>query len=206
MSSPIHLAKDLDAALVYAPSWARDRAVAPSGRSLPLPTGEPPRIRRDNEGQREFTGDRATMLALQRQLALNSDIVPVPHLEDTEHLLPIVLRMCAVAIVAALVAWVMVLLPGIKKSGGGSVEADTETRPFVVNRVKLVHFPSPANVLPAVPDTAVEVITSPPQPDNPPGPSLHPPHQRQSARLPCSTTTKSRCWSNAAMIFSRTAI
>ena len=106
----------------------------------------------------------------QRQLALNPDLVPVPP-EEPKHLLPIVLRMCGVAIVAALVAWAMVSLPTTKKSGGGSVEAGTETRPVVVNRVKLVHFPSPANVLPAAPDTAEEINASPPQPDNSPAPS-----------------------------------
>jgi hypothetical protein len=175
MSSPIHHAKDLDAALVYAPPWARDRAGAPPGRSPPVLAGEPPHIQRDNNREREFSGDRA-MLEVQRQLALNPDIIPVPHVEDAEDLLPIALRMCAVAIVAALVAWAMVSLPGIKKSGNGPAEADTETQPFVVNRVKLVHFPSPANVLPAVADT-VEAATAapPPQPDNSPAPSLQPP-------------------------------
>jgi hypothetical protein len=174
MSSPIHHAEDLDAALVYAPPWARNREVAPSERHPPLPTGEPPRIRRDSKGQLEFSGDRA-MLELQRQLALNPDIVPVPQLEGAKGLLPIGLRMCAVAIAAALVAWAMVSLPGIKISGSGPVEADTETRPVVVNPVKLVHFPAPANVLPAVPNTVEVVNAPPPQPDNPPAPSLQPP-------------------------------
>jgi hypothetical protein len=186
MSSPIHHAKDLDAALMYAPPWARDQGVAPPPeRSPPLPAVEPPRIQRDNKRHREFSGDRA-MLELQRQLALNPDIVPVPQLESTADLLPIALRMCAVVIAAALVAWAMVSLPGIKKSGSGAVEADSERPPLVVNRVKLVHFPSPANVLPAVADTAEAVNVSPPQPDNSPAPpqpdnSPAPPLQPSSA-------------------------
>jgi hypothetical protein len=47
MSSPVHHAKDLDPALIYAPPWAREQAL--SARS-PVP----PRFRSNEIGQRDF--------------------------------------------------------------------------------------------------------------------------------------------------------
>ena len=47
MSSPVHHAKDLDPALIYAPPWAREQAL--SARS-PVP----PRLRTYEIGQRDF--------------------------------------------------------------------------------------------------------------------------------------------------------
>ena len=177
MSSPIHQPEDLDAALIYAPPWARDQAVALSGRPPAPPAERPPRIQHIDKGQRDFSGDRA-MLELQRQLALNPDIVPEPHLEGARNLWPIALRMCAATGVAALVAWAMVALPGTKRSGNGPVQAAAGPTPFAVNRVKLVHLRSatdvppkdvpptdvpPKDVPPVVPDMSAQA-TAPPLP------------------------------------------
>ena len=167
MSSPIHQPEDLDAALIYAPPWARDQAVALSGRPPAPPAERPPRIQHIAKGQRDFSGDRA-MLELQRQLALNPDIVPEPHLEGARNLWPIALRMCAATGVAALVAWAMVALPGTKRSGNGPVQAAAGLTPFALNRVKLVHFRSatdvpPTDVPPVVPDMSA-LATAPPLP------------------------------------------
>jgi hypothetical protein len=52
MSSPVHHTKNLDPALIYAPPWARERAL--SARS-PVPfVGEPPRFRSYEIRQLEF--------------------------------------------------------------------------------------------------------------------------------------------------------
>ena len=160
MSSPIHQPEDLDAALIYAPPWARDQAVALSGRPPAPPAERPPRIRHIDKGQRGFSGDRA-MLELQRQLALNPDAVPEPHLEGARNLWPIALRMCAVTGVAALAAWAIVSLPGTKRPGNGPVQAAAGPTPFAVNRVKLVHFRSATDVPPVVPAMSAEANAPP---------------------------------------------
>src|ERR1700732_1770250 len=115
MSSPIHHAEDLDAALIYAPPWAREQASPRSILATPL-AERPSRLERLEEGRRGFSGDRA-MLDVQRQLALNPDKVPDPPSDDARHLWPIALRMCAVTGVAAAIAWAVVLVPTTRKSG-----------------------------------------------------------------------------------------
>jgi hypothetical protein len=67
MSSPVHQAKDIDPALIYAPPWAREQALAArypvpnySGPNYSVPSypvsriGEPPRLRSCEIGQRDF--------------------------------------------------------------------------------------------------------------------------------------------------------
>lgn len=53
MSSPVHHAKDLDPALIYAPPWARERAL--STRSPASQVGRPPRFSSYEIGQFDFT-------------------------------------------------------------------------------------------------------------------------------------------------------
>jgi len=140
MSTPINQSEDLDAALEYAPPWARDRAqdrARDSARDwaldsapdsvrertslvavrLPSPVINPPtRARRKAAKLRpQFSGDRA-MLDLQRQLALNPDIVPEPSPEGASVVWPILLRLCTVTALAAAVAWGLVTFPSVRKT------------------------------------------------------------------------------------------
>ncbi len=122
MSSPIHHAEDLDAALMYAPPWARGRArdgVPEQERPEPIaPMAEPPiealpRRWRIGGTVPAFSGDRE-VARLQRQLALYPDAIPEPGVDEVEPLWPILLRIGGVAGAAALVAWLMVAMPGGK--------------------------------------------------------------------------------------------
>ena len=54
------------------------------------------------------------MVKLQRQLALDPDAVPEPPVDDIQSLWPMALRLCAVAGVAAAVAWLVISLPGTR--------------------------------------------------------------------------------------------
>ena len=113
MSSPIHHAEDLDAALMYAPPWARERArdgAHEQARPEPIaPVAEPPiealpRRWRIGGTAPAYSGDRE-VARLQRQLALYPDAIPQPAADDVEPLWPILLRIGGVAGAAALVAW-----------------------------------------------------------------------------------------------------
>lgn len=111
MSSPVHHPDDLDAALRYAPPWAR-KAASPGAASADDPdTESPPRYLNDAD-EPLFDGDRA-MLALQRRLSLDPNEVPDPpvRVDKRPTLDRIALRLCAVAGVAALVAWLTISLP-----------------------------------------------------------------------------------------------
>jgi hypothetical protein len=134
MSSPIHHAKDLDAALTYAPPWARDQA-----GSLTVPLAAAPialqRSRRSDTGC-TFSGDRAA-LELRAQLAMDPDFVPEPPGTAAQTLRPIVLRLCAVAGAAALVAGAMVSVPGgARLIGNETVQAGFKAMSIAVNRGK----------------------------------------------------------------------
>jgi TPR repeat protein len=154
MSSPIHHAEDLDAALAYAPPWAREQAT-PLARMRAAPT----RMRL-GPASREFSGDRA-MIELQRQLALDPDGIPEPPAEDIRSLWPIVLRLAAVTGIAAIVAWGMVALTGPRKAISETVQADAPPLRASANQVKLVHFQAPAIMPPLVPDRLADASPPP---------------------------------------------
>src|SRR5260370_6232884 len=65
----------------------------------------------------KFSGDRA-MLELQRQLALNPNLIPELSAEVGSVVRPILIRLCGVISFAAFVAWGMVSYHGIEKPGG----------------------------------------------------------------------------------------
>lgn len=67
------------------------------------------------KSESEFSGDRA-MVELQRQLILDPDAIPEPPADDEGALRPIVLRFSAVMGLAALIAWGVVAIPGMKKA------------------------------------------------------------------------------------------
>lgn len=129
MSSPIHQAEELDPALRYAPRWARDRVVQMAAQPL-----APPVLAR--KARPEFSGDRA-MLELQRQLVLDPDTIPEPIADDARVLGPIALRLSAVIGLAALIAWGVVSLPGMRKAGE-IMSPDAKAPAIAVNPVKLV--------------------------------------------------------------------
>jgi hypothetical protein len=144
MSSPIHHAEDLDAALMYAPPWARDGArdrvreqsppLAPVGAATAVPVESPPRRRRFG-ADRLFSGDLA-MARLQRRLSLHPDEVPEPPFDDEESLLPLAARIGAVAGIAALVAWLLVSVPGARLIRNDTTPAGIPPAPAAVNNDK----------------------------------------------------------------------
>lgn len=71
-----------------------------------------PAIPSDDNAEPAFDGDQA-MLALRRRLALDPDQVPEPpvRMDNRPILDPMALRLCAVAGIAALVAWATISLP-----------------------------------------------------------------------------------------------
>ena len=113
MSSPIHHAEDLDEALHYAPPWAREQGQREPLRPAAALVRPPPSRWRIGVADDAFSGDRA-MVKLQRQLALDPDAVPEPPVDDIQSLWPMALRLCAVAGVAAAVAWLVISLPGTR--------------------------------------------------------------------------------------------
>src|SRR5271170_1897944 len=150
MSSPIHHPQDLDAALMYAPPWARDQGepVLPPAPTLPAP-----------HPASAFSGDRA-MMQLQRQLALNPDKVPEPPTEGARSLMPVALRFCAVGGAAAVVAWAMVSVPGSRETAGTTVPASFAP-PAAPVRTKESTVVAAAQ--PKVPDQLVEAAEPPRQ-------------------------------------------
>jgi hypothetical protein len=151
MSSPINRVKNLDAALKYAPPWARDPK-----RSAPMvPAAAPvdrPRAWRLGGSSETFSGDRA-MQALQRQLALNPEKIPEPPIADAQSLWPFALRLGAVVAAAAIAAWGIVVLSDTKQLGSETVQADVQSSPQpaarAVKRVKLVQVRSANEAPPA---------------------------------------------------------
>src|SRR5580704_8773493 len=130
MSSPIHHAEDLDEALHYAPPWAREQGVRE--RPAAQLVRSPQSLRPLDVGNRAFSGDLA-MAKLQRQLALDPDAVPEPPVGDIESLWPMALRLCAVAGVAAAVAWLVISLPGTRPLHNDVAHADIQVPPPVAD-------------------------------------------------------------------------
>src|SRR5580704_12261086 len=170
MSSPIHHAEDLDEALHYAPPWAREQGLRE--RPAAQLVRSPQSLRPIDIGNRAFSGDLA-MAKLQRQLALDPDAVPEPPVDDIESLWPMALRLCAVAGVAAAVAWLVISLPGARLLRHDVVHADVAAPPPVADTPKqdplrtpaaagllLQHGLSEANASPA-PAEAVPVALPP---------------------------------------------
>jgi hypothetical protein len=116
MSSPIHLDEDIDAALIYAPPWTRDRipSIAESslqsqGASAATTKMSPKKLKP------QFSGDRA-MLVLQRQLAIDPDLIPEPSPQGAAVIRPLLARLCGVGTLAALVAWSLMSYSSVNKS------------------------------------------------------------------------------------------
>jgi hypothetical protein len=112
MSSPVHHPNDLDAALRYAPPWAR-KTSAPDAP----PPGNPamegmPTSPSDDDGELPFDGDWA-MLTLQHRLSLDPEQIPEApvRIDNRPTSDRIALRLCAVAGIAAFFAGLTISLP-----------------------------------------------------------------------------------------------
>jgi hypothetical protein len=141
MSSPIHHAEDLDEALHYAPPWAREQGVRE--RPAAALVRSPPSRWHIGVADDAFSGDRA-MVKLQRQLALDPDAVPEPPVDDIQSLWPMALRLCAVAGVAAAVAWLVISLSGTRLLRHDVVHADIQVPPPVADTQKQDPLRTPA--------------------------------------------------------------
>lgn len=115
MSSPIHLGDDTDTARIYAPRWARGPAAESSPRYRARTTA-PAKVRA-GKAKPKFSGDRA-VLALQRQLARDPDLIPEPLSKATAVIRPLLMRLCSVTALAAVVAWGLVSYSSVKKTPG----------------------------------------------------------------------------------------
>jgi hypothetical protein len=134
MSSPIHLDEDIDPALMYAPPWARELVPAEIAGRPAAPLIDPDeRNRNPTTLAPEFSGDRA-MLELQRQLALNPNVIPPPPTQAGSVVWPILIRLCGVISFAAFVAWGMVSYHGIEKPIG-VMPAEVSTPAISSNRI-----------------------------------------------------------------------
>src|SRR5258708_10080227 len=143
MSSPIHHAEDLDEALHYAPPWAREQGLREPLRPAAALVRSPPSRRRIGIADDAFSGDLA-MATLQRQLALDPDAVPEPPVDDIVSLLPMALRLCGVAGVAAAAAWLIISPPGTRFWRNAAVQADVKAPPPVANTEKQDPLRTPA--------------------------------------------------------------
>ena len=115
MSSPIHHAEDFDAASIVPPR-VRDEARIAAERGAAQPIARPSKGRSFWAENRVFSGDCA-MGELQRRLTLDPHFVPDPprSLDGQRARGKIALRMGGVAAAAALVAWVVMSMPGASK-------------------------------------------------------------------------------------------
>jgi hypothetical protein len=112
------------------------------------------------------------MVELQRQLILDPDAIPEPLADDPGALRPMVLRFSAVMGLAALIAWVIVSLPGMKRAGE-IVPADVTTPALAVNAAKPVNLVQ-ARLTDAAPpvNQAMVAINDPAPPVASPSPSV----------------------------------
>lgn len=148
MSSQIHHAEDLEAALVYAPPWAREQASLLDGGPRVVPAGGQPRTLNIGSARRAFTGDRA-MLELQRQRALNPDKVPDPSQENARNLWPLMRRLCAIIGVAVVVAGGVVSLPAMRKVEREAMPSGGSPMPIAAKQIKVDEVRS-ATAVPAL--------------------------------------------------------
>jgi len=137
MSSPIHRDEDIDPALMYAPPWARERVPAEiAGRQAAPLIDVDERNRNPITLAPQFSGDRA-MLELQRQLALNPNLISEPSPEGGSVIWPMLIRLCGVISFAAFMAWGIVSYHGMEKPVG-ITPADLSTPAISSDRVHRV--------------------------------------------------------------------
>jgi hypothetical protein len=149
MSSPIHLDDDTDPTLIFAPPWARKRILAvaePTAR--PRASTVAAAEMSSKKFKPKFSGDRA-MLTLQRQLALDPDLIPEPSSKGIAVIRPLLIRLCSVTALAALVAWGLASYSAVKKN----TEITTSTPAIASKHVNVVDV-QPSQLRPTPSQTA----------------------------------------------------
>src|SRR6202035_1663084 len=196
MSSPIHHAEDLDEALHYAPPWAREQGLREPLRPAAALVRSPPSRWRIGVADDAFSGDRA-MVKLQRQLALDPDAVPEPPVDDIQSLWPMALRLCAVAGVAAAVAWLVISLSGTRLVRHDVMRASVQSPPPVADTQKQDPLRTPAAAGLLLQHGLTEANASPapveamPAPAPAPQPTAAPPSNDAAAAPPVSLSLAS---------------
>jgi hypothetical protein len=137
------------------------------------------------------------MVKLQRQLALDPDAVPEPPVDDIQSLWPMALRLCAVAGVAAAVAWLVISLPGTRLLRHDTVHADIQVPPPVAETQKQDPLRTPAAAGLLLQRGLAEANASPapaeamPAPAAAPQPTTAPPSNDAAAAPPASLSLES---------------
>ena len=86
------------------------------------------------------------MIALQRQLALHPDMVPVPSSKGTAVIRPLLIRFCSVAALAVLVAWSLASYSGVKKAA----EITTTSIPAIASNYSNAVDVQPSQLRPTI--------------------------------------------------------
>ena len=155
--SPIHRIDDLDGNL-----QARDQALGPWVRQVAQPSARSPSMPVAEGQSRDitrahanlaFSGDRA-MLALQAELALRPDRVPVPPLEGTPGWWPLARWLSAIVGLALLIAWGIVALTATRRGEDSNVASDGSPMAIAPKQVKVVELRSTTGVPALVESTA----------------------------------------------------
>jgi hypothetical protein len=216
MNSRAFRPKDLDAALMYAPPWARDAepepepesiAAADDGAEADDETDDMSEVPPDEDGEADmpgFLGDRA-MVDLRRRLSLDPEIVPPPPimLEERQSVVRIAVRLCAVTAVAALVAWVVVSYSRLRLRAHEIAHADiaSDIASAVPGAVKLVHvhtpMPDPAAAPadgPAAGPAAVHAFAAEEKAPAPPSAETPQPVQQSGVSVAVETSAPATAW------------
>jgi hypothetical protein len=214
MNSRAFRPKDLDAALMYAPPWAREAEPAPE----PEPDPEPELVAEaddmaelppeeeapeDADEMPRFLGDRA-MLDLRRRLSLDPEVVPPPPivLEERPSAVRIAVRLCAVTAVAALVAWVVVSYSRLRLRAHEMARTDvTEVASVTPGAVKLAHvhtaMPDPAAAPPdeaAAEPAPVHAFAAEENTPAPPSAAMPQPEQQAGVSVAVKTPGPASAW------------
>jgi hypothetical protein len=126
MSSPIYRTDDLDGALRYAPPRVRVQRQHASNYYSEPAADEPQPHDFGDDGD-SSTGGHDVPPPMPRRHPLDPEIVPEPppDLEEKSALKRLFLRLFGAAVIAAVVAWAVVALPGARPLKHESVPADT---------------------------------------------------------------------------------
>jgi len=122
VSAPIHHGKDLDPALIYAPPRAREQNPPAATESNAPPVDWPWRRQRGEDAPLGEDDDKP-LTDTPRRLTLEPDWVPEPPADDGRDLWKLTLRAGGVLGFAALIAWVVVSIPGARRFGHETLQA-----------------------------------------------------------------------------------
>jgi hypothetical protein len=122
VSAPIHHGKDLDPALIYAPPRVRDQNPTAETESTAPPVDWPWRRQRGDDAHLSEDDDKP-LTETPRRLTLDPDWVPEPPADDGRDLWKLTLRAGGVLGFAALIAWVVVSIPGARRFGHETLQA-----------------------------------------------------------------------------------